>query len=273
MKLCGAHIIFFKHNDFSDAEKLIKQHRRKYKGAWMVVESVYSMDGDVGDLPSAHTLCKAHDMKLIIDEAHGLGVLGRTGRGAEEHFNMFGAATLIVGTFSKSFASVGGYIVGSKDMIEFLDFHAPGNVFSAPLSAYHAGAALKALEIMQTELWRIDRVKENSAYLRHCLETGMGLWPADYPEDLKYEVEGSPLTSVIPIVLVNDPIRILKLADKLRRQGFAVSAVCAPACPVRRPRFRITATTAYTKEMMDDFVRALVTLAVETPRCIPDALL
>lgn len=102
-------------------------------------------------------LCIQHKAKLYVDEAHGLGVLGKTGRGIEEHFNMPGTADIIVGTFSKSIGGVGGYIVASDEVIEFLDFHCIGNVFSAPLPAYCAGGALKAFELIDTQPWRIQK--------------------------------------------------------------------------------------------------------------------
>jgi len=272
IKLSGVKTFFFRHNDFDACKKLVEKNRHKYRNAWVIIESVYSMDGDIGNLPVARKLCDEHQMKIILDEAHGLGVLGEGGRGAEEHFGCPGAADVIVGTFSKSFSSVGGYIVSDRNTVEFLDFHAPGNVFSAPLSAYHAGAALKALELMQTEQCRLDSLKENMRYLRRALETGNGHWREDYPQELKYVLEGDASTCVMPLVLPDDPIRVLSLAERMRQKGFAMAAVCAPACPVRRPRFRITATSAYSKQDMDEFVEALVKSTMETPRMIPDVM-
>jgi 7-keto-8-aminopelargonate synthetase-like enzyme len=112
----------------------------------MVIESVYSMDGNIGDLPKARELCNTYNMLLVVDEAHGLGTIGKTGRGLEEHYNMPGAVDVVCGTFSKSLASVGGFISGKDDLIQYMEFFAQGNMFSAPCSAYHAGAAMKCLE-------------------------------------------------------------------------------------------------------------------------------
>jgi len=265
LKLCGAKYFLFEHNNFEHCEKLMKKFRKKYKRAFLLMESVYSMDGDIGYLPAAYSVAQTYGAKIIIDEAHGLGVLGKTGRGLEEYYNMPGAAHLIMGTFSKSISSVGGFITGSKETIEFSDFHSPGSVFSAPLPAYCAGAAIKAFQLIEEEPWRIVKANENSKYLRQCLMSGLGQWPKDYPEEDKYELEGDEATTVIPIIFLCDTDRTMRIASRLKTDGFMVSAVSFPACPLRRPRFRITATTAYDRPMIESFVRCLVKATVDIP--------
>jgi len=265
LKLSGAKYFFFRHNDYDDCESLMKKHRRKYKKAFILIESVYSMDGDVGNLPMAYSVAQAYEARIVVDEAHGLGVLGKTGRGLEEHFGMPGAVFLIMGTFSKSISSVGGFITGDKDVIEYSDFHSPGSVFSAPMPAYCAGAAIKAFELIDQEPWRVKLAQDNSKYLRKCLSTGLNCWPKDYPEEYKYEIEGDEVTTVIPVVFPDDTDRTMKVASRLKTMGFMVSAVSFPACPLRRPRFRITATTAYDNALIEDFTRKLVQATVENP--------
>eukprot|EP00920_Eleutheroschizon_duboscqi_P002771 GHVT01006385.1.p1 GENE.GHVT01006385.1~~GHVT01006385.1.p1 ORF type:complete len:535 (+),score=79.48 GHVT01006385.1:997-2601(+) len=139
LRACDAKTIYFRHNNFRNVERLLRQHRHRYNDCWIVMESVYSMDGDIGDLPAASAIAKTHRCKIIMDEAHGLGVLGNTGRGIEEYFNMPGACEIVMGTFSKSVGGIGGYIAGNKDLIDYLDAHAPGTGCSAPLTAYSAG--------------------------------------------------------------------------------------------------------------------------------------
>eukprot|EP00923_Selenidium_pygospionis_P060109 GHVN01105849.1.p1 GENE.GHVN01105849.1~~GHVN01105849.1.p1 ORF type:complete len:564 (+),score=40.87 GHVN01105849.1:85-1776(+) len=265
LKLCGARVVYFNHNDYKHAKSLITRLRNKSRRAFLLVESVYSMDGDVAHLPTCVDLCKKYNVELIIDEAHGLGALGATGRGLEEHFNMQGVATLIMGTFSKSISSVGGYITGSKDLIEYCDFHTPGNCFSAPLAAYCAGAAHSAFNLIDEEGWRIKKLQENSRYLREALTTGLGHWPKGFSESLKYELEGDPTTPVIPVVFPDDIDRVMRIAHRMKLRGYMVACVAFPACPLRRPRFRVTATTAYTKELMDSFVKELVEATVALP--------
>ncbi|OXB70071.1 UNVERIFIED_CONTAM: hypothetical protein H355_003566 [Colinus virginianus] len=205
IQLSGAKSFTFRHNNWQHLQLLLCKHRRKYRNCWIVVESVYSMDGDIADLPTVRKLADQHNCRILVDEAHGLGVLGKTGRGLEEHFNMPYAADVIVGTFSKSIAGVGGYIVGDDDLVEYLDFHAPGSVFSAPLTSYSAGGAIKAFELMQGEQsWRIQKAQRNAKYLRRALQTGNGHWPPQYPAECKYELEGMDCTTVIPVVYPND---------------------------------------------------------------------
>ncbi|CAA9990449.1 serine C-palmitoyltransferase, putative [Plasmodium knowlesi strain H] len=265
IQISGAKAYTFKHNNYNNLEILLLKHRSKYRTCWVCIESVYSMDGDIPHLPSFKKLCNKYNAKLFVDEAHGLGVLGKTGRGLEEHFNMPGSVDLIVGTFSKSIGSVGGYIVASDEVIEFMDIHCIGNVFSAPLPSYCAGGALKAFELIDTQPWRIEKLKFNTKYLRNGLRTGMGLWPKDYPDSNKYVIEGDDETSVIPVIFPNDPDRLLKICNVLFQKKWMISAVTYPACPLKLPRFRVTATSAYSVEYMNDFIRDLIsaTISVE----------
>eukprot|EP00922_Rhytidocystis_sp_ex-Travisia-forbesii_P024476 GHVS01035925.1.p1 GENE.GHVS01035925.1~~GHVS01035925.1.p1 ORF type:complete len:821 (+),score=212.20 GHVS01035925.1:108-2570(+) len=263
LKLCGARVMFFKHNDYNHLSKVLLKHRKKYRSCWIVIESVYSMDGDTADLAACVDLTTKHDCKIILDEAHGLGVVGATGRGLEEMYGLPGVCTMIVGTFSKSIATVGGYITGSQDLIDFMDFHAPGNVFSAPLAAYCAGAALRSFEIIDRESWRVTKAQANAKFLRDALATGLGFWPENYPQHFKYRLEGDNNSTVIPVVFKDDIDRVVRIASNLLRKGWMVAAVAFPACPLRGPRFRITATCAYSEDIMRDFVRTLVTVCLE----------
>ncbi|CDJ65144.1 serine palmitoyltransferase, putative [Eimeria necatrix] len=268
MSICGARHLFFKHNNYGHLLRLLQRERPKHKSCWLVIESVYSMEGDIAELPVLRTLANNHNCKILCDEAHGLGVLGATGRGLEEHFNMPGACEVLCGTFSKSIGGVGGFITCKRPLIDFLDFHAPGSVFSASLTAYSAGGALKAFELMTGEQqWRISKAQENAKYLRALIESGDGRWPADYPQELKYEVEGMDCTTVIPVVFPNSPQRMFRITTALLDRGFYCAAAAFPACPLLRPRIRVTATAAYTKELMHEFVRALVETTVQV---LPD---
>lgn len=268
MTISGARFVFFKHNNYSHLKALLHKERRKARNCWIIIESVYSMEGDIADLPVVRGLADAFNAKIICDEAHGLGVLGRTGRGLEEYYSMPGACDVICGTFSKSIAGVGGFIACDRPLVDFLDFHAPGSVFSASLTAYSAGGAIKAFELMTGEQqWRIRKAQENARYLRTLIETGDGNWPADYPEEFKYETEGMDCTTVIPVVFPNSPQRLFRITMSLLDRGFFCAAAAFPACPLLRPRIRVTATAAYTKELMHAFVKALVKTTVEN---LPD---
>jgi 7-keto-8-aminopelargonate synthetase-like enzyme len=239
-KLSGATPIYFKHNDFADAEDKIKKHLPKNGRLIMVIEGVYSMDGDIGTLPVARELCDKYKGFLILDEAHSLGAIGKTGRGTEEYFNYSHKADLICGTFTKSIYSVGGYITCSKELREFYTFYGPGVVFSAPLSAYHAGAAMKSFEIINSEPHIVTRLQENAIYFREkFIKNGFNI--------------GDSVTCVLPVIF-NDTIKCLKMHDYFLQRGIFTSLVMAPACPVTAPRFRITCTSSMTIKDMDEII-------------------
>jgi 7-keto-8-aminopelargonate synthetase-like enzyme len=240
-KLSGSQIVYFKHNDFKDAERLIRKYKKNQK-IIMVIEGVYSMDGDIGNLPVARTLCDKYGATLILDEAHSLGTIGKTGRGAEEYYEYKAYADIICGSFTKSVASVGGYLTCSNKLRQFYTFFAPGLVFSAPLSAYHAGAADKAFELMDKEPERITRLQENAKYLREKFK------------EHNFNIDQT-ITCVIPVIF-RDIIQANNIHCWLKQNGYFTALVTAPAVPLDGPRFRITATASLTKKEMDDMVDA-----------------
>jgi len=241
-KVCTAKTVFFKHNDFKDAERIIK--KTKFNRLIMVIEGVYSMDGDIGDLPTARKLCDKYNGILIMDEAHSLGTLGKTGHGAEEHFDYKVKADIICGTFTKSISSVGGFLACSAKLREYYTFYAPGLVFSAPLSAYHCGAAYKAFEIIEAEPERSIKCQQNGKYLREKLvENGFNI--------------GDTVTNVIPVIF-RDIAQVLTMHGYMLDKGFFTAAVMAPACPLDAPRYRICATSSDTKESLDNIVKVLM---------------
>lgn len=241
-KLSGATIVYFRHNDFKDAEKKINSH--KYKKLIIVIEGVYSMDGDIGNLPEARRIADKYKATLILDEAHSLGAIGNTGRGTEEYYDYKIQADIVCGSFTKSLASVGGYIACSKSMREFYTFYGQGVVFSAPLSAYHAGAADKALEIIENSPEIVTKLQENSSYLRNKFKEN------------NFDI-GDTITCVVPVIF-SDTIQTLAIHRWLLANGYFTSLVMAPACSITAPRFRITASSSMTKEEMDRIVDIFV---------------
>jgi 7-keto-8-aminopelargonate synthetase-like enzyme len=238
-KLTGAKIVNFKHNDFKDAERVINQHL-KGRRLIMIIEGIYSMDGDVGNLPEARRLCDKHNGFLILDEAHSLGSLGATGRGTEEHYEYKYKADVICGSFTKSISSVGGYLTCSKDLRDFYTFYSVGVVFSAPLSAYHAGAADKAFEIIENEPQIVKRLQDNGEYLRKRFrDNGFNI--------------GESISCVIPVIF-RDAMQCIKMHRWLLNHGYFTSLVMAPACALDAPRFRITVISTLTKQDMDDMI-------------------
>lgn len=243
-KVSGATPVYFKHNDFVDAENKIKKHLQEGQRLIMVIEGVYSMDGDVGNLPVARALVDKYKGFLILDEAHSLGAIGKTGRGTEEHFNYSTKADLICGTFTKSISSIGGFIACSKELREFYTFYGPGVVFSAPLSAYHAGAADKSFEIITNEPHIVTKLQENADYFREkFIKNGFDI--------------GDSVTCILPVIF-KDTTKCLKMHDYFLQHGVFTSLVMAPACPVTAPRFRITCTSSMSFKDMDEIVQLFI---------------
>lgn len=241
-KLCNANTQFFKHNDFKDAERIIK--KTKFNRLILVIEGIYSMDGDIGDLPTARKLCDKYDGILIMDEAHSLGTIGKTGHGAEEYFNYTAFADIICGTFTKSISSVGGFLTCNFRTREYYTFYSPGVVFSAPLSAYHCGAAMRAFDIVEEQPERTKKLQENGAYLRKKLVEN------------EFNI-GDSCTAIIPVIF-RDIEQVILMHDYLLNNGMFTAAVMAPACSLDTPRYRICATSSDNKESLDFIVKMLV---------------
>lgn len=265
LKLSGCAVRKFRHNDFCHARRLLNQFRRQCRRpqkVWVVIESVYSMEGSIGDLPAAKNLCDLIGAKLIIDEAHGLGTLGVAGRGLEEHYDMRGCADVIVGTFSKSCSTVGGFICGSRETISACEFNSPSNVFTAGLSAYHAAAAEASLTAIDTNPKILSRFAENQQFLRNKLKLDLA--------STSFRVGGHPCAPVIPVFMDVDFDRALIAHDMMVNAGFALAVVMPPAVAADSIMFRITATAWYDHETILRFVDTLKSVEAALPPADPE---
>ncbi len=161
--LSGARRRPFAHNDWQAADEILTRCRHEYRRILLVIEGVYSMDGDIPDLPRFIDVKRRHRVLLMIDEAHSMGVLGATGRGIGEHFGINRADVDIwMGTLSKSFGSCGGYIAGTKALVEYLKYTSPGFVYSVGLSPPNAAAALASIRLLEAEPERVARLRHRS---------------------------------------------------------------------------------------------------------------
>lgn len=179
-KSSGSEVVFFRHNDLDHLDTLLDEQRRAYKNALIVSESLFSMDGDIVDLPRLVELKKKHNTWLLLDEAHSIGVLGEEGRGLCEYTGVDpNEIDLIVGTLSKSFATCGGFVCAKSAVINWFRHTLPGFVYSVGLSPVVSAAALAALELSQTENWRIARLAHNSElFVELAREAGLDTGPA-----------------------------------------------------------------------------------------------
>ena len=227
--MSGAKFLRFRHNDMQALEERLIQAA---DGAKLVVaDSVFSMDGDIIDFPKMVELCQKYKAWLMIDEAHSLGVLGKTGRGIEEHFGMEGTIDLKMGTLSKTIPSVGGYVAGKKDLIEFLRHASRAYIFSAALPPAQAGAAKAAFDVILAEPWRVEKLNANSTqFINGLKERGF---------DTLYTQ-----TAIVPVVCGSDEVAFAMTSEAQHKDLFVLPVV-SPAVPPGLARLRATVTAAH----------------------------
>ncbi len=235
----GARRREFPHNDLEALDALLARERGGYATCLIVVEGLYSMDGDIADLPRLLEIKARHGAALMVDEAHSLGVLGAHGRGLSEHWGVSGGAVeLWMGTLSKSLASCGGFIAASAEMIEYLRYTVPGFLYSVGLSPPNAAAALAALELMEAEPERLARLQRNARlFLEQArargLETGL-----------------EQAHSVVP-VMVGAAETALALSSRLFAEGINAQPAFYPAVPEGRARLRFFVTSEHTPAQIE----------------------
>jgi len=236
--LSGARRRPFAHNDWRAVDKLLEQFRHEYRRVLVVVEGVYSMDGDIPDLPGFVEVKKRHKALLMVDEAHSMGTLGPHGRGISEHCGVDPADVDIwMGTLSKSFGSCGGYIAGSKALVEYLKYTAPGFVFSVGMSPPNAGAALAAFQVLEAEPERVTRLQERSRlFLELAKERGLNTGMS----------KDSP---VVPVILGNS-VHCLQFSKALFVRGVNVQPILYPAVEESAARLRFFLTSMHTEEQI-----------------------
>jgi 7-keto-8-aminopelargonate synthetase-like enzyme len=252
--LSGARRRPFPHNDWRAVDELLTEVRRDYRRALVVIEGVYSMDGDYPELPPFIEVRKKHKAILMVDEAHSLGALGKTGRGITEHFGVNPRdVDLIMGTLSKAMGSCGGYIAGCKELIEYLKYTSPGFVFSCGLPPSGAAAALASLRLSQREPERVERLQANARLFltlakQRGLSTGM-----------------SNNTPVVPIITGNS-LHALMLSRAMFERGISVLPILYPAVEEEKARLRFFITSAHTE---DQIRRTVDILAEEIAKIDP----
>src|SRR5215470_16122057 len=244
--LSGARRVPFPHLDHEAADRLLREARPRSRHALLVIEGHYSMDGDVPDLPAFIAAARRNRAWLMVDEAHALGVLGPRGFGTADRFGVDPSEVDIwMGTLSKSLVSCGGYIAGSKELVEYLKLVAPGFVFSVGMAPSAAAAALAALELLECEPERVHRLNDRAAlFLRLAREGGL-------------DVGGSIGASIVPIV-TGSSIRAGRLAQAMFRRGINVQPILYPAVPERAARLRFFLTADHNEEQIRGTVVVLL---------------
>ncbi len=225
----------FRHNDMKHLRKVFSSLPEE-KGKLLVVDGLFSMGGDIAPLPEIIPICKEFGVRLMVDDAHAVGVLGG-GRGTAAHYDMTEDVDLIMGTFSKSLASLGGFIAGDEDVVHYIKHHARALIFSASIPAPNAAAALEALKIMEEEPERVARVNEWGAFMRRELQTlGFDTGPSETP--------------IVPIVIGDDELTLMTW-KLLFENGVFVNPVLSPAVPMGQQLLRTSYMATHTQEQLE----------------------
>lgn len=237
-KLSGAKRMLFRHNDLEHLEELLVAHRNRYQRTLIVIEGIYSMEGDIAELPRFIELKQRYKTYLMVDEAHSIGVLGARGRGIGEHFDIDRTdVDLWMGTLSKSFASCGGYIAGRAEIIDYLKFTSPGFVYSVGMPPSNAAAAMAALNFIESHPECIRMLHDRSRLFLECakthgLDTGL-----------------SKETPIVPLI-VGDSLLAMRLYQALFESGIHAPPIIFPAVSNEGARLRFFITADHTKEQI-----------------------
>lgn len=254
-RLSGARCLPFPHNDIEGLKRLLIEHRRNYDKTLIIVEGVYSMDGDIPDIRSIIRLKNEFDAWLMVDEAHSMGVLGAEGKGISEYAELSPLDVEIwMGTLSKTFASCGGYIAGSHEMVEYLKYTAPGFIYSVGMSPGNAGAALGSIEMLLREPERVVQLqKQSRLFLSLCKKKG-------------FNTGQSKDSPVIPII-TGDSSKALYLSDELFKNQINVQPIFFPTVEENLARLRFFINCTHTDEQIyhtvDIIEKSLVQLEQE----------
>jgi len=232
----------FEHNNLGDLEKLLQKDEGKPGGRMIVTDGVFSMSGHIANLPGIVRLARRYGARVVVDDAHATGVLGATGRGTPEHFGLEHEVDLILGTFSKSFASVGGFVTGPRPVVNFIKHKARPFIFTAALPAMQMAAALEALTIMDAEPEHREKLWRNVAQLRN----GMN--------ELGFDTMGSE-TPIVPVLIGDDDLT-MGFWKGLWNEGIFTTPAVPPSVPVGHSIIRTSVNANHTPEQLDRLLGA-----------------
>ncbi|MGQ9462566.1 MAG: glycine C-acetyltransferase [Candidatus Fervidibacter sp.] len=236
-RLSRAEIIRYAHCNVSDLKAKLQEHRRKYKRALIVTDGVFSMDGDIAPLPEIVKLAREYDAFVMVDDAHGEGVLGRGGRGIIDHFGLHGEVDVEVGTLSKAFGVVGGYVAGSVELCGYLRQKGRPFLFSSAVTPADVAACIAAVDIMLQSEERVKKLWENACYFQNGLKS------------LGFNT-GKTQTPITPVILGEAPVA-QQFSRRLFEEGVFVQAIGYPLVPQGAARVRVMISAVHSKKDLD----------------------
>ncbi|MFE7068653.1 aminotransferase class I/II-fold pyridoxal phosphate-dependent enzyme [Streptomyces sp. NPDC057620] len=236
-RLSGATRRIYQHNDMADLERILKRCDEGPGGKLIVADGVFSMHGDICDLPEIVRLAKDHGARVMIDDAHSTGVLGRRGSGTAEHFGLKGEVDLELGTMSKTLAGMGGFVVGDEEVVEYLRFYSNSYVFAANIPAGVAAGLIASIDVIESEPERITKLWHNIRLLRSQLA------------DAGFDLENTR-SAILPLV-IGDERKAMEMGRAVRARGLYCQTVVFPGVPLGDARLRVSVTSEHTPEDLE----------------------
>ncbi len=245
-RLSFSRVLKYAHNDMNDLEAMLKSIPEE-KVKMIVIDGVFSMEGDICNLPAITKLAKKYNAIVMVDDAHALGVIGEVGKGTANHFGLTNDVDLIMGTFSKSLASVGGFIASTKEVINYLKHHSRPMIFSASIPPSAAAAAIAALEIMKSEPERLEMLWKNTNYINKALN------------ELGFDINTTE-TPIIPIYIRDNQLTF-QFTQLLFEEGIFVNPVVSPAVKSDSSLIRMSIMATHTQAQLDEAIHKLEKVA------------
>jgi len=240
VRLSRADKAIYKHSDMEDLESILKERRDDYKNVLIITDGVFSMDGDLAKLPEIVELAEKYEAMTYVDDAHGSGVLGKSGRGTVDHFGLHGRVDFVMGTLSKGIGVIGGYVAGSKTMYEWLSHRARPVLFSTSLPPAVVAPIHEAINMLMESEEYTDKLWENARYFKEKLGK------------LGFDT-GNSETPITPVI-IGDEAETMEFSKELLKNGVFVSAIIFPTVPKGTGRVRCMVTASHTKEQLDKAV-------------------
>ncbi len=248
-RLSRAQIVRYPHNDAGALRALLEEHRGQYERALIVTDGVFSMDGDIAPLPALADLAEEFSCMLMVDDAHGEGVLGHGGRGIVHHFGLQGRVHIEVGTMSKAFGVVGGYVAGNRKVVEWLRQRGRPFLFSSAMTVPDTAACLAAVHILQESTELVDRLWENTRYFKDQMRT------------LGFDI-GQSVTPITPVMLGDEKLT-QEFSRRLFEEGVFATAIAYPTVPLGKARIRVMISASHAREDLDAGLEAFAKVGRE----------
>ncbi len=239
-RLSRADKTVYKHSDMADLERVLQEKRKDYRNVLIITDGVFSMDGDIAKLPEIVELAEKYECMTYVDDAHGSGVLGESGRGTVDHFGLHGRVDFSIGTLSKAIGSVGGYVACNRRAYEWLNHRGRPILFSTSMPPASAAAAIEAVTMLMESTEYTEKLWENAKYFKTKLAT------------LGYNT-GKSETPITPVI-IGDEAQTMAFSKKLLENGVFVSGIVFPTVPKGTGRVRCMVTAAHTKEQIDEAI-------------------